>query len=193
MVLFAAVAAAGPAFSSVEHPPGSRMIAFFPVRDYSRGLDATAIQPVESLRDVRSEDIALIIPADLRPTSNGGTIAAQILDHSLSSFFNSSAVKHSDLGRTAHQVEKKMEGEASFGGNAEGSVKHNFKFGMKAAQAKAQLEYTGITNAQLSYQLAQSTMNFEVSEKLAPTTRLVFNHIAKPGDITDMVSMRWVW
>jgi hypothetical protein len=64
---------------------------------------------------------------------------------------------------------------------------------MRAAQAKAQLEYTGITNAQLSYQLAQSTMNFEVSEKLAPTTRLVFNHIAKPGDITDMVSMRWVW
>lgn len=161
--------------------------------DFSRGMDLAIIQPVTSLRTVTNDDIARIIPNDLNPTNDGGNVATQILDHSLSNFFNSDAVKRSDFGRTAHQVEKSMESEAGFGGNETGSIRHTFKFAMKAAQAKAQVEYSGLTNAQLSYQAAQGTTNLEIHEDLGAATKVVFNHINAPDDRRDTVSLRWNW
>jgi hypothetical protein len=170
-----------------------RMIALAPVRDFSRGLDLTWIQPVESMRTVKSEDIARIIPRDLTPTSDGGQIATRILDHSLSSFFNSPAVRNSDLGKTAHRVERTMEGQAAFGGKTQDSIRHVVKFQMRAFQTQALLEYEGLTNAHLCYQIAGSRMDFEVHEKVAINTRLVYNHITQPGDTSDIVSLRWAW
>lgn len=163
--------------------------------DFSRGIDATTIQPVESLRTLRTEDISKIIPAkNLTPTNDGGLVATQILDHSLSNWFNSDAVRNSSLGRTAHQLEEKMEGDLSFGGAQPDSVQHSFKFSMKATQTRADLEYKGITKAQVTYFIAQSATNVEIREDIDFLgTELVFNHITSPDDTRRTVSVRWDW
>lgn len=161
--------------------------------DFSRGLNLKSIQPIESLRIMKSEDIALIIPDDLSPSSDGGQIASQILDHSLSNLFNSDAVKKSDLGRTAQVVEKSMEGDLAFGGETPDSIKHSLKFAMRASQTRAMVEYSGITKAQLSYSISQQRVQLEVEEEMAANTQLVFNHSNTRTDRTDMLSLRWIW
>jgi hypothetical protein len=171
-------------------------LSFFMSRDYSHGLDISAIQPIESMRDVKNEDIAKVIPNDLQPTSptqGGGEVASKILDHSISNIFNSQAVRNSELGKTAHNVEKSLDSEKSFGGTEASSIHHVVKFQVRAAQTKAQLAYTGLTNAQLSYQVNQSKMDLEVFEKLDTNTKIVYNHVIKPGDRSDLVSLRWTW
>lgn len=166
-----------------------------PRMDFSRGIDATCIQPVESLRTLRTEHISSIIPAkDLKPTNDGGFVATRILDHSLSSWLNSEAVRNSSIGRTAHQFEETMEGDLSFGGSRPDSVHHSLKFSMKAAQTRAELEYNGITKAQVTYNIAQSATNLEIREDIPFLgTELVFNHLTSPEDTRRTVSFRWDW
>lgn len=172
-----------------------RLYIFTLTTDYSKGLDFSVIQPIASLRDMNTDDIAKMIPVhELNSTSDGGLVASQIVDHSLSTWFNSEAVRNSELGRTAHVVEEHMESDVAFGGNTPEETKHAFKFAMRPTQTRAVVEYSGVTNAQLSYHVAQSKMNLEVREELSALgTQLVYNHINQPGDSTDVLSMRWAW
>jgi hypothetical protein len=163
-------------------------------QDFSKGINISLVEPIRSLNITKSEDIAMMIPSDMAPSSNFGSVSTQIIDRSLTSFFNSPVIRNSDIGRTAHQVEKSMESNVDFGGQTPNSIKHSFKFAMKAAQTRAQVEYTGITNAQLSYQIAGSTLDLEVREPVAAIgTQVVYNHIDKPNDRSDVVSLRWDW
>ena len=172
-----------------------RFYVFTLTTDYSKGLDFSVIQPIASLRDVNTDDIAKMIPVhELNSTSDGGLVASQIVDHSLSTWFNSEAVRKSDLGRSAHEVEQHMESDIAFGGNAPEETKHAFKFAMRPTQTRALIEYSGVTNAQLSYHVAQSKVDLEVREDVSALgTQVVYNHINKPGDNTDLLSMRWAW
>ena len=161
--------------------------------DYSKGIDISIIRPVE-VPGMSSDDISKIIPSNMSPTSNENLVATQILDHSLSNWFNSEAVRNSDFGRTAHHVEKSMEGDVSFGGIQPDSIKHQFRFQMKATQTQAQLGYTGLTTAQVTYYMLQDKTNFEVREPMKVlNTQVVYNHIVSHEETRKMVSLRWSW
>jgi hypothetical protein len=162
--------------------------------NFSKGFDATWIQPVESTRITTSNDISKIIPADMKPTNDGGSVATQILDRSLSTWLNSEIVRNSTIGHAAHEVEKSMEGDVSFGGHSPDSIKHQLKFSMKATQTRADLEYTGITTAQVTYFIAQAKTNIELREKVkALGTQLVYNNISSSEDRRQTLSLRWDW
>lgn len=171
-----------------------RGFAFAPALDFSRGLDASAIRPIESSRVTRSEDVARVIPANMEPTSNGGLVATQILDHSINNWLNSEAVRSTSLGRTAHSVEKSLKTDVSFGGAEPQAVKHNLRFQMKAAQTQALLEYSGLTTAQFTYSMAQNKKDLELREPLPGlSTQLVFNHTLTQEDRRETLSLRWNW
>lgn len=162
--------------------------------DYSRGLDISIIQPVSSSRDTTAADVSKIIPSDMKATNDGSVVASQILDRSLSSWFDSDAVKHSEIGHTAHQVEQSMNADVAFGGKEPESIKHNVKFQVKAAQQQAQLEYTGYTTAQVTYSAGQDKTDIELREPVrALGTQVVFNNIATHDDNRKIVSLRWNW
>jgi hypothetical protein len=162
--------------------------------DFSRGMDASAIQPMRSLNGMRYEDISKFIPSDLSPTMSGGMISGRIAERSLYSFFNSPAMRSSELGRSAHSIDNKMKGGVSLSGSGEKSLHHEFKFAMRPSQARAVVQYSGLTDAQVSYQAMDSKLDFEVRESVSAIgTQVVFNHIAQRGDNTDMLSMRWAW
>ncbi len=163
--------------------------------DFSHGIDASSIQPVESPRALRTEDISKIIPAnDLQPTNDGGLVATKILSHSLANWLNSEAVRNSSIGQAAHQLDEKLEGDLSFKGNEPNAIRHSLKFSMKAAQTRADLEYTGITKAQVSYFIAQATTNVEIREEIEFLgSEFVFNHHTSPTDTRRTVSLRWNW
>ena len=83
---------------------------------------------------------------------------------------------------------------SAIGGTRPNSTKHEFNFAMQPAQARAFVKYRGVANAELSYQAAGSTVNFEVNERVeAFRSHIVYAHTVKPGDSIDSVSMRWIW
>lgn len=160
--------------------------------DFSMGFDGASVQPVESNRGVKSADVAKVIPSDMATTQDQTKVASQILDHSVSAFFDSDAIKQSDMGRTAKQVEQSMQTEQTFGGSSPDSIKHSVKFTMKATEERADLEYTGLTNAQMTYYVAQEKTNFEVREPVKMLgTNLVYNNIIAPGETRNTLSVRW--
>lgn len=164
-------------------------------KDFSRGLNIALILPMRSLNYTSAEDISKMIPAkDMQSGADGGRVASQIMDQSLTTFFNSPIFRNSDFGRSAVRVQKSMEGNVSVGGSRPNSIKHEFKFAMQPTQARAFMKYRGIANAEVSYQAASSTMNFEVSERVnAIKSNVVYAHTVKPGDRIDSVNLRWVW
>jgi hypothetical protein len=154
-------------------------------------IDMSKVEPVESLTIINQADIAKMIPVEKMQASNDtGAVASQILDRSLSSFFDSDAVRHSDMGKTAHQVEDSMQTNVNFGS---GEIKHSFKFKVEASQTRAQMDYSGLTNAQVSYQAAQRQFNVEMYENLSARSKIVFDHTDLPNDTREVVSLRWTW
>jgi hypothetical protein len=162
--------------------------------NFSKGFDATWIQPIESTRITTTDDVSKIIPSDMKPTNDGGLVATQILDRSLSTWFNSDAVRNSSIGHAAHDVEKSMEGDVKFGGKAPDSIKHQLKFSMRATQSTANLEYTGLTTAQVTYFIAQAKTNIELREPVkALGTQVVYNNITTSLENRQTLSLRWDW
>jgi hypothetical protein len=162
--------------------------------DFSRGMDASVIHPMATLNGIRYEDVAMFIPKDLATNSNSSNVSGHILDHSISSIFNSQAVRNSDLGRSAHKIEHNMQGGVSMSGSGDRAINHAIHFAMVPSQGRAQIVYSGLTDAQISYQAVSAKLDFEVREAVAMVgTDLVYNHIAQNGDRTDMLSMRWKW
>ena len=147
-----------------------------------------------SVMTIRSEDISRIIPTDLRPTNDGGVVASRIGERGINAWLNSPSMKNTGIVKGAQSLERNMASDVAIGGDEPDSIKHSFKFGVKAEQSKAQLEYAGLMNANVSYQVAASTFNVEVREPVALLqTDLVFNHINTRDDQRDVLSVRWNW
>lgn len=161
---------------------------------YGRGFDISTVERVMSVMTIRSEDISRIIPTDLRPTNDGGVVASRIGERGINAWLNSPSMKNTGIVKGAQSLERNMASDVAIGGDEPDSIKHSFKFGVKAEQSKAQLEYAGLMNANVSYQVAASTFNVEVREPVALLqTDLVFNHINTRDDQRDVLSVRWNW
>lgn len=157
--------------------------------DFSRGTDARNIDRVQEL----GLNYGLILPSSMTPVQDAGGVSAQILDHSVTAFFNQGFIKDSFVGRAAETVEKKMKAEVALGGNQPDSIKHNLKFQMKASETKASMEYRGLTNADLSYSIAGRRTNLEIFESIATGSNIVFTHSDEPSDRRDVLSLRMNW
>ena len=184
-----------PAYAMIPRMSSARPLDLKCNADFTRGLNLAIIQPIRSLNYTSANDVSRMIPAkDMVSGSEGGRVASQILDQSLTTFFNSPVFRNSDFGRSAVRVQKSMEGNVAIGGTRPNSTKHEFNFAMQPAQARAFVKYRGVANAELSYQAAGSTVNFEVNERVeAFRSHIVYAHTVKPGDSIDSVSMRWIW
>jgi hypothetical protein len=157
--------------------------------DFSKGVDFRTIDRVEAI----GTDYSLILPSSLSPVTDSGQVAAQILDHSVSSFFKQESVRNTALGRAAFTVEKKLKAEVQLGSDEPDSAQHNLKFQMKASQTKASMEYRGLTNAELSYSIAARSTDLEIFEPLSQDSKLVYSHSNRPEEKRDMISLRLNW
>lgn len=159
-------------------------------KDFSRGLDASSVEPVHA----RGFDYGMILPSSLAPSNDGAQVASQIVDHSVSNWLKQDSVKNSFVGQAAHAVENTMKADVGFGGHTPESTKHNIKFQMKATDAKAKMEYTGLTNAEVSYSVTNKQVNLEVYEPIAgDSAKVVFSHTNQPSENRDMLSLRMNW
>lgn len=133
-------------------------------------------------------DVAQVVPLDLRPSDDSNKIFSRVADQSLSSFFNSPAMRASPIGKTATEVEHKMKQDVVL---IHGKTEHKLSFQVQAFQGIARVDYSGLTHACLKYQASESSLGLEVSEKVSRGQDLVVSHITKPTDRLSSVSMRW--
>lgn len=138
-------------------------------------------------------NMAEIIPMDMQPTDDSNQVLSRVADRTLTTFFNSKAVRESSLGRTATEVEKKMKQEVVLGGHGPKSIQHKLNFSLQAFQALAEVDYSGFTNAALKYKIAENKLAFEVFEKLSGNRDLVLSHTVARVDQVSEVSMRWTF
>ena len=151
-------------------------------------MDYSKIVPMESLRGMKQEDVARWIPTDMQNSDDGGRVFGKILSRGLQNYFNSPEMKNSGIMRTAQSVQDAVAQDISIGG-ADGGIKHSFKFKLQAEKSQALLAYSGLANAQLSYNVSASELKFEVRESLAANTDLVLSHINGLKDRRETVSV----
>jgi hypothetical protein len=164
-------------------------------QNFSKGSDFSLIQPMTSLRTMDTEDVSRIIPLNLNPNADSSLISSQIVEHSLTHFMKSDFIRNSNIGRTTAIVEESLAGNVAIGGEDDKSIQHQLKFAMKATEATAQVEYTGLlSNARVSYRLASSGVDLEVRESSSTlNSQIVYNRTHEGNEITDMISLRWPW
>ena len=151
-------------------------------------MDYSKIVPMESLRGMKQEDIARWIPMDMQASDDGGRVFGKILSRGIQNYFNSPEMKNSSIMRTAQSVQDAVAQDISIGGE-DGGIKHSFKFQLQAEKSQALLAYSGLANAQLSYNVSASELKFEVRESLAANTDLVLSHIDGIQDRRETVSV----
>lgn len=156
------------------------------------GIDISRIARVIP-EEINSKDIEKVIPLNMLATNQMGTITSQIVDQSLRSVFASDSFKQTNLGKTSQKIEKTMQQDVGFGGAEPDSIQHKFKFNMQATQTQATIDYSGYTNAQLSYKAGAQELNLEWYRTLSENTKLAFNHIDTPIDSKNLVSLKMSW
>jgi hypothetical protein len=186
-------AAATPALAAIPERDGREINICITslYASFGKGADYSIFQPVAVPPAIRSEDVAKYIPSSMANSNSQGFVASQILDRSMTSIFDSKEFQETSVGKASKSVEKSMAQDVAISGDDPLSTKHIFKFQVKAANAKAQMDYTGFFNAQVSYQAASQTTNLEIFQDLSKTTKLVYDHSANPVETRNMVSLRW--
>ena len=156
----------------------------------AKGADYSLIQPIASTPIFTSGDVSKWIPQNMAPTNDQSAVATQLVTRGFSNMLASPEFQRSRVGHAAHSVQERMKGNVAFGDGANGGVKHEFKFQMQPAGAKALLDYTGFLNAQLSYQALNQQAAFEIFENVSKQTRLVYDHTLATSDRRDTVGLK---
>jgi hypothetical protein len=160
-------------------------------RDDTTSIDLLSVQQVESLRTFDSEDVAFFIPSNMSPSTDGNRVAGKILGHSLENFSKDENVKKSKVGRTAQRIDTGAQKSVKFGGDESGNHQQSVQFRMRTFQAKAQVDYEGPLNAQVSYQITEDKFLFEIYHKVSESTRVAVNHEIKRGEAIEGLSLQW--
>lgn len=152
---------------------------------------------IENYQRVQSERVHLsatdFIPLSLKPSDNSNYVMAAIADRTISTMLNRPEIRESTFGRAATKVEKNLKQEVVIGKSATNGIEHKLKFEVQAFQTQAQIRYEGLANAAVSYQARNSTVAFEVFEKLPRSSKLVLSHELRPDQRVSNVSLRWDW
>ncbi len=179
-------------FASIPNRDQGVAIDFSLTSSYSQnGIDFSRIGQVFPYEDISYADVSRLVPTDIPATASGGQVASQIADKGMQAYFNSDSFKSTSIGKTSHSVEKSLKQDVTIGGSEPDAIKHNFRFNMQATQAKAMLDYTGYTNAQLSYKASGQELNLEIFRQLTQSMKIAYNHINNPTDQRDVVSLKF--
>jgi len=154
------------------------------------GISPDLVANFNQFASVRSVDASQYIPVSLKPEMGTREVMGKIADRSLSTWLQSEQIQSSLIGRTATTVEESVKTEVQIG-TLNDKVHHRLNFELKAFQSQAVVKYSGFADASLSYQIANSSVGFEVSEKVSSEIQMIFSHVAKSDSKISAVSWRW--
>lgn len=185
LICIALIATPGSLWAAVRNP-----FALTYMEGYDLDLSAIEkIRPREELARIKTENY---IPLSLAATDDGDEVAARILAHSLGKIFESPHLRRTGFGYAVYTINESVNGQVTFGGDGSG-VRHQLRFQLKAAETLAQIKYQGYLDAKLAYRIDSRTLDFEMVKSVGQQTSVVFNHSDLPGEVKDLVSLRWLF
>ncbi|KYG67060.1 hypothetical protein AZI86_08590 [Bdellovibrio bacteriovorus] len=150
------------------------------------------IIPVDNVTPkITSEDVAKVIPLDLKEGDSQGTVFGRIADRGFSLWFNSSFVKSSALGQMAERTQEKLKTDVVVPAGTPNGVSHKFSFRVEAFQALAKLEYSGWLKASVNYDAKASCTDILFKEKVLENKDLVVSHKVSKEEGLSMVGLGW--
>ncbi|MEN0057234.1 MAG: hypothetical protein AAGB31_00240 [Bdellovibrio sp.] len=152
------------------------------------------IIPVDTVTPkITSDDVAKVVPLDLRQGDSEGTVMTRIADRGFSLWFNSSAVKQSTLGRIAENTQEKLKTDVVVPAGTPEGVSHKFSFRVEAFQALAKMEYSGWLRAAINYDAKASVTDIFFKEKVFSDKDLTVSHKADKEQGLSMIGLAWSW
>ncbi|WII72241.1 hypothetical protein QJS83_17395 [Bdellovibrio sp. 22V] len=137
------------------------------------------------------EDVAKVIPLDIKEGDSTGQVMNRIADRSFNLWFNSSAVKSSAIGRLAEETQEKLKTDVVVPASTAKGISHKFSFRIEAFQALAKIEYTGWLKAAVNYDAKSSETNIFFKEKVLENKDLIVSHKADKTQGLSMVGLAW--
>ncbi len=154
----------------------------------SGAIDRELVVAYEAIRNEKpAYDYNKLIPSNIA-SMVGQTAVEAMADKGVNDWWMNSELKQSDMGQTVDKVEKAMRQEVSFR-SANSKIEHKFVMQYLAFQARTELKYSGLADAQVYYTQKNSTLGIEMSEKLTQNESLVFNHQINPVENVSKVSL----
>lgn len=174
------------------------MIAGFFSSPCGAKVDLRTTEPLEIPQDevtprITQEDVARIIPTDIRQGESTGSVMSRIADRSFNLWFNSAVVKNSALGRVVEQTQEKLKTDVIVPSEKPDGVAHKFSFRFEAFQALAKLEYTGWLKAAVNYDAKVSETDIQFKDKVLKNKDLIVSHKANKEQGLSMIGLAWSW
>lgn len=129
------------------------------------------------------------IPTNMLPTDDSRQVMLQIADKTLSTWTDSDDFKKSKLGQVSKEVEENLSQEVVI--PSAGKIDHKIGLSFEAFQTTAHLKYTGLTNADVKYNVAKNLLNAEISEPVFKANEIVLNHQVGASENISRLLMRW--
>lgn len=142
---------------------------------------------------ITSEDVAKIIPTDIKQDESTSSVMSRIADRTFNLWFNSSTIKNSAVGRIAEKTQEKLKTDVVVKGAKSEDTTHKFSFRIEAFQALAKLEYSGWMKAVVNYDAKDAQTNVEVKEKVFHNKDLVLSHKKNSEQGLSMIGLAWSW
>lgn len=142
---------------------------------------------------ITSEDVAKVVPTDLKAGDSESTVITRIADRGFSLWFNSAAMKATTIGRIAETAQEKLKTDVVVPAASPKGVSHKFSFKIEAFQALAKLEYTGWLKAAVNYDAKASATDISFKEKVFHNKDLIVSHKADKQQDLSMIGLAWSW
>lgn len=150
------------------------------------------IIPVDNVTPkITSEDVAKIVPLDLKDGDSASTVFTRIADRGISMWFNSPFMKSSAIGQMAERTQEKLKTDVVVPADNPDGVSHKFSFRVEAMQALAKIEYTGWLKGSINYDAKASCTDILFKEQVLQNKELIVSHKADKHEGLSMVGLAW--
>jgi hypothetical protein len=116
-------------------------------------------------------------------------------DRAVGMWLKSSSMQNLSVVQTAQKVEQAMKAEVGFGGGetAEGekAIHHRINFQFQAFQATSKIDYSGLVNASVTYNLKDQVTGVELREKVLSDKDLFVNMSSSRTEDLGSVGIKW--
>jgi hypothetical protein len=140
-----------------------------------------------------AESTQKILPKKVYNGESSASVVQEMLDNTLSLWWEKSPAKNSSVGQVAEKIDKNLKTEVNFGKSPDQKTEHKITVKVLAMQALAQVEYKGWVRAGLNYDAKAAKTEAEVLESLSENKDLVVSQSFTSTENKSQVSLRWNW
>ncbi|MCB0363152.1 MAG: hypothetical protein KDD35_10535, partial [Bdellovibrionales bacterium] len=163
-----------------------------PEKSDGRVLDLSLIKKCEPNSFASGFHPEDYIPVSMSPSGDESYVGTAIFFHSIDRLASSPRFRGSAVGQVASVIDESLKTQMEFRAGEE-KIRHQVQFQLKAADAKATINYKGFVEAQLAYEMNSQTVNLQMKRPIGQGTQIIFDHFVAATEARDTLTLMWVF